>query len=57
MLIDLESASNVAKCLRSLTSKGILRTEASAYVFEDFFWQVGSEVHPNVVLVFMNVMT
>jgi len=31
----LESASNVAKSLRALCSKGILRREKGAYVFED----------------------
>ncbi len=31
----LESASNVAKSLRALCSKGILRGEKGAYVFED----------------------
>lgn len=31
----LESASNVAKSLRALCSKGILRKEANSYVFED----------------------
>jgi AAA+ ATPase superfamily predicted ATPase len=35
---DLESASNVAKSLKSLISKGILRTEEGAYVFEDVFF-------------------
>jgi len=32
---QLESASNVAKSLRALCSKGILRKEKKAYVFED----------------------
>jgi hypothetical protein len=31
----LESASNVSKSLRALCSKGILRKETGAYVFED----------------------
>jgi hypothetical protein len=35
---DLESASNVAKSLKSLISKGVLRTEEGAYVFEDVFF-------------------
>ena len=32
---QLESASNVSKSLRALCSKGILRREKGAYVFED----------------------
>jgi len=35
---DLESASNVAKSLKSLISKGVLRIEEGAYVFEDVFF-------------------
>jgi len=35
---DLESASNAAKSLKSLTSKGVLRIEEGAYVFEDVFF-------------------
>ncbi|NIS70425.1 MAG: hypothetical protein GTO12_16215 [Proteobacteria bacterium] len=35
---DLESASNVAKSLKALTSKGVLRREEGAYVFEDVFF-------------------
>lgn len=35
---NLESASNVAKSLKSLTSKGVLRIEEGAYVFEDVFF-------------------
>ena len=35
---DLESASNVAKSLKSLASKGVLRREEDAYVFEDVFF-------------------
>jgi hypothetical protein len=35
---NLESASNVAKSLKSLISKGVLRIEEGAYVFEDVFF-------------------
>jgi hypothetical protein len=35
---DLESASNVAKSLKSLISKSVLRIEEGAYVFEDVFF-------------------
>ncbi|MGD9178905.1 MAG: ATP-binding protein [Desulfobacterales bacterium] len=35
---DLESASNVAKSLRALCKKGILRKDNSTYVFEDIFF-------------------
>ena len=35
---NLESASNAAKSLKSLTSKGVLRIEEGAYVFEDVFF-------------------
>jgi AAA+ ATPase superfamily predicted ATPase len=35
---DLESASNVAKSLKSLAAKGVLRKEEDAYVFEDVFF-------------------
>ncbi len=35
---DLESASNVAKSLKALRSKGILRKEMESYVFEDVFF-------------------
>jgi len=35
---DLESASNVSKSLKSLISKGVIRIEEGAYVFEDVFF-------------------
>jgi hypothetical protein len=35
---NLESASNVAKSLRGLQSKGILRKAKESYVFEDVFF-------------------
>jgi hypothetical protein len=35
---NLESASNVAKSLKALCKKGILRKEKEAYVFEDVFF-------------------
>jgi hypothetical protein len=35
---NLESASNVAKSLKALCKKGILRKEKEAYIFEDVFF-------------------
>jgi hypothetical protein len=35
---NLESASNVAKSLKALCNKRILRKETKAYVFEDVFF-------------------
>jgi hypothetical protein len=37
-LFNLESASNVAKSLSGLQTKGILRKEKQSYVFEDVFF-------------------
>ena len=37
-IYNLESASNVAKSLKALCKKGILRKEKEAYVFEDVFF-------------------
>jgi AAA+ ATPase superfamily predicted ATPase len=40
----LESASNVAKSLKALCNKGILRKEKEAYVFEDVFFGCWAEM-------------
>jgi predicted transcriptional regulator len=37
-IYNLESASNVAKSLKALCKKGILRKEKNAYVYEEIFF-------------------